>query len=79
MTKSSTFVSRPDHYEKNYKMGEKIRVSPADLQHSDGSTPGIAIFLDRSYPFVVLTAEHAWHLANSLADALDSLQEGPSA
>ncbi|WP_164202362.1 hypothetical protein [[Micrococcus luteus] ATCC 49442] len=76
MTSHSTFISRNEHYAKNYKMGESIRVSPAKLQHHEGSTPGVAIFTDRSYPAVVLTEEHARKFAGILAAALESLPGG---
>lgn len=74
-----TFTSAPKYYRRNYEMGENQRVIPADVGHENGSTPGAAIFCGPSNLVAVITAEHAWRLANQLVDALDSLAEGPSA
>lgn len=70
---TKTFHSRPEHYQRNYEDGEKLRVGPASLGHSTGTTPGVALFVGRGFPIVVLTAEHAWKLADQLADVIDGL------
>lgn len=74
-----TFETAPQHYRRNYEMGENIRVVPANVGHDTGTTPGAAIFLGSAQLLAVLTAEHAWNLADQLADVLDSLADRPAA
>lgn len=76
---TKTFISRPEHYQRNYEDGENLRVGPATLGYEGGTTPGVAIFIGKSFPVMVLTAEHAWKLADQLADILDSLTEDTAA
>lgn len=78
MTSTSTFYSRPEMYAKNLASGEGLRVTKAVLAHRDGKTQGVAVFRDNYFMFC-LTAEHAWRLADQLADALDGLSEGTAA
>lgn len=67
-----TFTTTPQFYARNYELGESLRVVPAELGHDTGTTPGVAIFSGSAHLFAVLTAEHAYNLANGLADALDA-------
>lgn len=73
MTASNIFRSRPEMYKKNVESGEQLRVVPAELAYTGGTTPGVAIFRDRFMLFC-LTAEAAWNLNDSLTDALDKVQ-----
>jgi hypothetical protein len=72
MTNGNTFKSRRDMYAKNIASGQNLRVARAELAHDTGTTPGVAIFND-NYLLFCITAEHAWHLADQLADALDGI------
>ncbi|MFJ5693318.1 hypothetical protein ACIP9X_05630 [Arthrobacter sp. NPDC093125] len=68
------FRSRRDMYGKNYDMGQKLRVIPAAISHDTGATPGVAIY-SGTFLMAAITAEHAWALADKLADVLDALQQ----
>lgn len=66
------FTTRPALYQRNYKDGENLRVIPAQLDHDTGTTPGVTIFIGRNHIMAVLTAEHAYNLANGIVDALEA-------
>lgn len=70
-----TFTTAPEHYRRNYDMGENLRVVPAEVGHDSGTTPGVAIFYGTSNLIAVIVAEHAWNLADQLADVLDALAD----
>lgn len=78
-SKGKSFTSAPQHYKRNHEMGKNLRVVPAEIGHEDGSTPGAAIFCGPSNLIAVITAEHAWRLADQLVDVLEFLAEGSSA
>jgi hypothetical protein len=59
-------------YEKNFQRGESLRVVPAELAHPDGIQHGVAIFAGH-YLMAAVTADHAWKLADALADVIDGL------
>ncbi|BCW85048.1 hypothetical protein NicSoilE8_27210 [Arthrobacter sp. NicSoilE8] len=68
---SKTFTTWPQHYAKNYSDGENLRVVPARIKYSeDGETPGVVVFVHNKVT-LVLTTEHAYNLANGIADALE--------
>lgn len=73
MTHPNTpFTAWWQNYEKNYRDGEELRVVPARLNRDrDTPVPGVAIFV-RNNVTLVLTAEHAYKLANGIADALEA-------
>lgn len=67
------FRSRADMYEKNFQRGESLRVVPAELAHPDGiKQPGVAIFAGHLL-MAAINADHAWKLADALADVIDGL------
>ena len=68
---NSPFTAWWQNYAKNYRDGEQLRVVRARLNR-DRDTPvtGVAVFID-SKVTLVLTEEHAYKLANGIADALD--------
>jgi hypothetical protein len=70
MTEKKVFTSWRENYRHNYQTGDNLRVIPAKLKHDTGSTTGVAI-LNGSRVVVVITAEHAYKLANGIADALE--------
>lgn len=73
MTHPNTpFTAWWQHYEKNYRDGEHLRVVPARLNRDrDTSEAGVAIFINNKVT-LVLTAAHAYKLANGIADALEA-------
>lgn len=71
MPTNGLFTGWPENYARNYDIGAYLRVSPATLHHDTGTTPGVAIF-SRQRVVMVLTAEHAYNLANGIADALET-------
>lgn len=73
-SKGKSFTSTPQHYNRNYEMGKNLRVVPADVGPENGSIPGAAIFCGPSNLIAVITAEHAWRLADQLVDVVESLR-----
>lgn len=73
--KDKTFTTRPSFYKRNYELGASLRVAPAAIGTDTGTTPGVAIFKGPSLLMAAITAEHAWALADQLADVLDALQQ----
>ncbi|UVJ40246.1 hypothetical protein [Arthrobacter sp. CJ23] len=71
MTRHNLFTAWRENYAKNYNDGESLRVIPAQINHQTGNTPGVAIFVG-SRVTLVLTAEHAYSLANGIADTLET-------
>lgn len=72
MNGSNIFTTYPKHYAKNYTDGESLRVVPARLKYSeDGATPGVVVFVNNKITLAI-TAEHAYNLANGIADALEN-------
>ncbi|MGF6834001.1 hypothetical protein QF015_002176 [Paenarthrobacter sp. TE4293] len=70
MPTNGLFTAGPENYARNYDTGAHLRVSPATLHHAAGTTPGVAIF-SRQRVVMVIAAEHAYELANGIADALE--------
>ncbi|UOD81984.1 hypothetical protein [Paenarthrobacter ureafaciens] len=70
MTTGKTFVARPENYPRNHDTGATLRVAPAKLGTPDGHTSGVAIF-SRNRVVMVLTTDHAYNLANGIADTLE--------
>lgn len=71
MNGSNIFTTWPKHYAKNYTDGESIRVVPARLKYDEeGATPGVVVFVNNKVTLAI-TAEHAYNLANGIADALE--------
>lgn len=71
---NSPFTAWWQNYEKNYRDGEGLRVVPAKLNRDrDTSLAGVAIFIDNKVT-LVLTADHAYKLANGICDALDGAE-----
>lgn len=66
-----TFTTAPQHYNRNHALGESLRVVPAAIGTENGTTPGVAIFNGNSHLIAAITAEHAYKLANGIADALE--------
>ncbi|MDQ0865725.1 hypothetical protein [Arthrobacter globiformis] len=76
MSAGKVFTTQPRFYRKNYEMGATLRVVPAAIgTDTGGTTPGVAIFTGPSFLIAAITAEHAWALADQLADVLDALQQ----
>lgn len=68
---NSTFTAWWQNYEKNCRDGEALRVVPARLNRDrDTPVPGVAVFIGPRVS-LVLTEDHAYKLANGIADALD--------
>ena len=68
------FTSWWQNYEKNYRDGEQLRVVPTRLNHDrDTAKTGVAIFIGTKVT-LVLTEDHAYKLANGIADALDGAE-----
>lgn len=65
------FTAWWQNYERNHRDGEQLRVVPARLNR-DRDTPeaGVAVFVGQNVK-LVLTIEHAYKLANGIADALE--------
>lgn len=75
MTTGKPFTTRASFYRRNYEVGASLRVSPAEIGTDTGTIPGVAIFKGPSFLIAAITAEHAWNLADQLADVLDQLQQ----
>lgn len=73
-THTRIFTTYPQNYPKNHSDGENLRVVPARIKYSeDGATPGVVIFVHNKVT-LALTAEHAYNLANGIADALETAE-----
>lgn len=66
-----TFTAWWQHFDKNFREGEDLRVVPARLNR-DRDTPeaGVAVFVGNNVKLVLTTA-HAYKLANGICDALE--------
>jgi len=71
------FLIQPEKYERNYQEGQHLRVGPATHRTYSTETPevpGVAIFTGPRIR-MLLTAEHAYDLANMIADVLEATEE----
>lgn len=67
-----TFTAWWQHYARNHREGEDLRVVPARLNRERQSAEaGVAVFVGQNVK-LVLTTEHAYKLANGIADAPES-------
>lgn len=77
---SRPFITPAHRFERTIQAGQETRVVPAEITHPDGvqTSPGVAIF--NGYQLLTaITAEHAYSLADAIADTLETLTKEPTA
>lgn len=73
-TRGRRFRARPEYYQKTVAESREANIIRAEIETPQGTVePGIVILLG-GRPRLTLTAEHAWRIAEELANELEYLQ-----